>query len=73
MVPGSGRRPAFFLISISQIVAALTKVGASLSSACAYGGCFFACRKRGDVVDSRNQLQWGCDRASLDHRDYDFW
>jgi hypothetical protein len=51
-----------------------------------YGGCFFARKKRGgstwsthawavalDWDPTRNQLQWGRDRASLDHRDYDFW
>lgn len=51
-----------------------------------YGGCFFARKKRGgsswsthawavalDWDPARNQLKWGRDRASLDHKDYDFW
>lgn len=51
-----------------------------------YGGCFFSRKKRGgsswsthawavalDWDPARNQLKWGRDRATLDHRDYDFW
>ncbi len=51
-----------------------------------FGGCFMPRRKRGgstwsthafavalDWDPARNQLKWGRDRASLDHRDYDFW
>ncbi len=51
-----------------------------------YGGCYFNRKKRGgstwsthawavalDWDPARNQLKWGRDRATLDHRDYDFW
>ena len=51
-----------------------------------FGGCFANRKKRGgstwsthawavalDFDPERNQLKWGRDRASLDHRDYDFW
>jgi hypothetical protein len=51
-----------------------------------FGGCFASRKKRGgstwsthawavalDFDPERNQLKWGRDRASLDHRDYDFW
>jgi hypothetical protein len=51
-----------------------------------YGGCFMNRPKRGGTSKSthawavamdwdpeRNQLKWGRDKATLDHRDYDFW